>query len=196
MSTEAAALEEYYTELDPSKRFLTLSEKLSDVDGHSFRLHLFQLRHGEDTSSITQDLFLWQCVNLSSLYGGFFFREHKKNELLQSLKGMGFDLAQTDLEKQILYWELRNAIKRYIKTADSPGFRRKAFGILSSSDEEKQAQVCKDLWKMSFGLSEQFGLREDMLPLCSAANDEYVASYQDAESLEEDYHKHFSNHVF
>lgn len=182
--------EAYYSETDPAKRSAMLNSS-EDLPGYSLRRKFFLLRHGTDRGGITTDKYLWQCVNLSTFYSNVFFLKRKRSEIIKILREMGFSGDASPEEENALYWELRNALRRYIETTKAPGYRRKVFGLVSAKDSERNAQLCGDMWKISCGLAEKYDLRRELLPLLRAANDEYLAFSPDSESLDKDYRRIF-----
>ena len=91
--------------------------------------------------------------------------------------------------EEVLYLELRNAIKRYFSTCQDYTYGRKLLGLGIAKPEERERLRCFDTWGFSFGLARFLDLTEEMELICRAANDEYCASVDGAESLEFVYKK-------
>ena len=86
-----------------------------------------------------------------------------------------------------LYWEYRNAARRYFATTASKGYGRKVFGIIAANEEDRKKRSCADAYEMSIGLARRLALDEEMTLFSDAVRDEY--SCYDAAAAErlEDY---------
>lgn len=194
MYEQSAAWNEYYRELEPKKRREMLEKLVSeeaDDGGNDFRRRLFEARHTDPKRPGQEvDNFLWQCVNFIFLCKTMkvFFR-HDKKEMMQGIKTLCIEEAASygDVGNKALYWEFRNTLRRYFMTCESSSYRRKMFGLVSASDEEKVWQKCLDAWQMSRGVSLKFDLSEELAIWNEAVKDEYSCQDPDAAKRFEDY---------
>ena len=172
----------YYRETDPEKRLAMLEELLekeTDDGANAYRKRLADLRYGvsPDTGART-DMLLWQCVNFSQIYSSSrFFKGMGRKEVRQALEQLGYDEASSygEAGESALYWELRNGARRYFQTCMGADYRRMLFGLMSSGEESKKEQMCKDAWHMSGGLSARLGLEDYMQLWTKAVQDEYFS---------------------
>ena len=136
------------------------------------------------------DLFLREIITLLSICKNAGFRPQKyRNTVLKSLRALRLEEipgreGTDEARAEALYLELRNTVRRYFSTCHSSSYGRKLLGFNTSDDRDKERLRCLDTWNFSFGIADLLGLREEMDLLCRAANDEYVASAPEAESLE------------
>ena len=180
MFEQGARWHAYYRDDDPAYRRRMLDElcMLEPDDGaNAFRLWLYKARY-EDAARPGQpvDRFLFQCVNFVQLYGtARIFRRSAAKEVRESLALMGFGrLAEFGgAGERALYWELRNAVARYFRTCESPGYRRGVFGLVGAG-ESRGAHVCRDAWEMSLGLARRTGLEDEMALWNRAVTDGYA----------------------
>ncbi len=179
---------EYYQELEPEMRekiLKRLLEEEPDDGSNRFRELLFSKRYlkdGEVKPSV--DRLLWQCVNFSQIYGmPFLFRNSGKKEVRRFLSENGYDEARAagpDGERA-LYWEIRNAAKRYFKTCSGTEYRRVFFGLLNPGTEDQKEQMCSDTWKMTKGIGKRLGLSDILDLWTKAVLDEYRLTDPSAE---------------
>ena len=108
-------------------------------------------------------------------------------DILAIYRQMGLvpEAPYTKEEARILYWELRNAVRRYFGTLSAPSYGRKLFGTLSAKDDERVARMEEEAWKISYGNASKFDLQEESAPLCSAVDDEYRDYFHSESSLAE-----------
>lgn len=72
-----------------------------------------------------------------------------------------------------LYWEIRNAAKRYFKTCMGSEYRRSLFGLLSPNASDQKRQMCLEVWRMTEGLEKRLGMQEELKLWTKAVQDEY-----------------------
>ena len=114
------------------------------------------------------------------------FPKNMRKDVLTSLSTLRLDdRPSRDKEcEEVLYLEMRNAIKRYFSTCQDYSYGRKFLGLGTAKPEERERLRCFDTWGFSFGLARLLELTEEMELVCRAANDEYCASVEGVESLE------------
>lgn len=168
---------EYYGITDPVKRREFLDELLVEYGiEYEFARELYDIRFRDKKRPQSEvDRYLYSAIVFLSVEraGGIFKKGHIK-EIKKCLSDMGCDLADTEQKKCLLYWEMRNAMKRYYETCNSPSYRRKFFGIVKSSDSEKRYFRLYESWHMSVGVSEKYGLKDEMSLWNSAVRAEYA----------------------
>jgi hypothetical protein len=74
-------------------------------------------------------------------------------------------------------------------TAESESYHRRFMGLIPSSRQVREDQMCIDCWKLSQGIAERLFRQDDASLLIQAVNDEYVARHDEEESLESAYRK-------
>ncbi len=138
------------------------------------------------------DAFLRVILILITIYKnpGFFPKKNKK-EVLSSVASLMLNdsVSRGQNCDEAFYLEARNAIKRFFSTCHDSSYGRKLLGFATSNDEEKERLRCFDTWSFSYGIARLLDLEQEMDLLCRAANDEYCASFDGAESLESNYKK-------
>ena len=83
--------------------------------------------------------------------------------------------------ERALYWEIRNAMARYLMTCQGAGFNRALFGLVASGDEGRAERICRDVWRMTEGVSEKLDLRDELRVWNRAVQDAYIMSDPGAE---------------
>ena len=182
------AWNEYYRELEPERRSQILERLLSqepDDGSDSSRKRLFALRYlsGEDPKP-SVDRYLWQCVNFAQIYDtSRIFRKNGRREAERFLKENGYhELIEAGPEgEKALYWEIRNAAKRFFTTCSGSGYRRALFGLLSPREEDQKQQMTLDTWKMTTGIGERLGMSDTLNLWTKAVMDEYRLTDPQAE---------------
>ena len=182
------AWNEYYRELEPEKRAQILERLLieePDDGSNSFRKRLFSLRYlnGDDPKP-SVDRYLWQCVNFVQLYDtSRIFRKNGRKETQRFLFENGYyEVSSAGPEgEKALYWEIRNAAKRYFKTCSGTEYRRALFGLLSPGSGDQKRQMCLDTWKMTEGIAQRLELSDTLVLWTSAVMDEYRLTDPQAE---------------
>lgn len=181
---------DYYRELDPDKRqamFDDITSQLEEDEASDLRRRLFMRRHTNprDASAMV-DNFLWQMVVLPSYYGTLsLFRKRDVQAVMKIMDLLGVSEAAggSDMEKTAVYWEIRNAARRYFSTTRGAEYGRKFFGIMAASDEEKKRRVAADVWAMTAGVPERFGICREMGLFTEAVLDEFSLAFDDAAEL-------------
>ena len=174
------AWNEYYRELEPERREQILNRLLQeepDDGSNSFRKRLFALRYlsGDDPKP-SMDRYLWQCVNFAQLYDtSRVFRRNGRKEAQRFLSENGYlEAVSAGPEgEKALYWEIRNAAKRFFKTCSGTEYRRTLFGLLGPGSSDQKRQMCIDTWKMTEGIAHRLGIAKDLSVWTKAVMDEY-----------------------
>ena len=137
-----------------------------------------------DVQKPSVDRYLWQCVNFVQLYDtSRLFKKGKRWEVEEFLSEGGYTDAMNAGPdgKRALYWEIRNAAKRFFKTCSGSEYRRALFGLLSPGKEDQKSQMCLDTWKMTLGISERLSLSDELSLWTKAVMDEYLLADPQAE---------------
>ncbi|HHV31606.1 MAG TPA: hypothetical protein GXX74_04250 [Clostridiales bacterium] len=188
MEEEEALRETYFAELDPGRR-KELLERFSRDHPQDAEVPLFQtlwsLRHVDPKNAEHPvDTFLWQIVNLISLYRvpGFFSGGTEK-EIRAAMDALGFSAVAKygDKGREILYLELRNAARRYFSTCESKSYGKKLMGIVTMNESERRDKLAREVWQLTEGLSRRFETDEDMALFRKAVRDEFIVQYPDGE---------------
>ena len=176
------AWQPYYLELEPERRALMLKrllEEEADDGSNAWRKKLFELRYlkkGEKEPSV--DRFLWQCVNFIQICSApKLFKKSGKKEVIRFLTENGFyEAAASGINgERALYWETRNAAKRYFKTCRGSEYRRSLFGLISPGKNDQENQMKQDAMKMTSLLEEKLDMPEDLYIWSKAVMDEYLS---------------------
>lgn len=174
----STTLYDYFNELDPAKRkdllLAAKSELAGEEDLFEAAQMLYDARYKGDGAA---DRFIWNCINLIIVYksSGFFAKKNRK-EALEAMKEMNADVVEKygDTGRNVSYWEMRNAVRRYFSTTNSKGYARKVFGIVSANDSDRLRQSTIDAYAMSLGLARKYDLADEMKVFCDAVRDEYA----------------------
>ena len=180
---------EFYRETEPENREAMLSRLLaeeSDDGSNHYRKQLFAHRYlnGDDPKP-SVDRYLWQCVNFVQLYDtSRLFKKGARREVGQFLSEDGYKEAMEGgpQGEKALYWEIRNAARRFFKTCRGNEYRRALFGLLSPGSEDQKTQMTTDTWKMTEGIGERLGIEDELSLWTKAVMDEYRITDPSAES--------------
>ncbi len=170
----------YYKEIQPERRFQLLETLLAeeaDDGSNDFRKHLYFLRHPDgNAEKVSTDLYLWQCVNFGQIYDtSSVFKKSGRREIEKFLDDAGYSeavKAGPDGERA-LYWEIRNAARRFFKTCTGSDYRRTLFGLLGPGQKDQKEHMTLDTWKMTEGVGKRLGLEEKLALWTQAVMDEY-----------------------
>lgn len=189
-------LEPYYTETEPDIRKNKLDAYKGDSDSKAdqYRKDLYTCRHVDKKHpDKLVDCFLFNLISLATIVKSpGLFPKFRKREVLSILSSMQMDerpLQDPECEA-VLYWEYRNAVRRYIATCDDPSYGRTLLGMKPSDAAGRREKCCEDVWSFSFGVAALVGLEKEMATLCQAANDEYCALHPEVESLESEHNRY------
>ena len=192
-------LEPYYTETEPEIRKNKLDAYGGDsaVKADQYRRDLYACRHiDKKHPGKSVDRFLFHLISLATIVKTpGFFPKFRKKEVLSLLSAMQLDdrpLQDPECEAA-LYWEYRNAVRRYIATCDDPSYGRTLLGMKPSDAAGRREKCCNDVWSFSYGVAALVGLEKEMAILCRAANDEYCALHPAVESLEAEHKRYNKN---
>lgn len=192
-------LEPYYTETVPDRRKNKLDAYSEDTvtKADQYRKDLYTARHVDKKHPEKPvDRFLFNLISLATITKSpGLFPKFRKREVLSILSSMQLDerpLQDPECEA-VLYWEYRNAVRRYIGTCDDPSYGRSLLGMKPSDAAGRREKCCNDVWSFSYGVADLVGLQKEMTTLCHAANDEYCVLNPEVESLEAEYKKYNKN---
>ena len=176
MTARSELLESYYEELDPVKRleYLNAYEEAAGSDDPvlPYRKGLYSYRYTDPKDpSRKVDHFMMALLTFMYLF--------KRGVIVHSDENMA----------DAFRMEVRNAVRRYFDTCKSDSYHKKFFGIQHSTADEKETQRCLDTWRMSVGVANRLGLKEEMALFCQAVDEEYRLSRADGLSIEEAYRK-------
>ena len=174
-------LGEYYRELEPAARKKLYAEMEASGELPEEVRRLCELRYTDRTQPGNEvDLFLWHFVNLQQYHDApGLLRKRTRREILSALERMGLGPGAPSRPEDgpCLYWELRNAARRYFGTLAAPSYGRKLFGVLPAKDDEREARMRGDARKLSRGNAEKYDLSAEMALFCRAVEDEYMAFF-------------------
>lgn len=174
--------ETYYSKTDPDQREHILDglqvQTKREEDWARAAGELYQRRH-EDQKAKGQkpDRFLWNMINLVIISkSARFFAKRSRRETIEALDAMEGKTRETypDVGEGAIYWEYRNAARRYFATTSSKGYGRKVFGIISANENDRKLRSCADAYDMSIGLMRRLGLDKEMALFTDAVRDEYA----------------------
>lgn len=181
---------EYYREEEPKKReeiFKKVTKMVADDGANEFREFLFKQRYvDEKRPEEYVDRLLYQCVNFLQLYKiGRLFRRSALKEIKDVRKRFGFDRYKEygEAGEAALYWEIRNATSRYIKSCKDPSYRRKIFGLIGTDNDDRTRQMANDIWEMTNGISGKYGMEEELRIWCDGVTAEYLTQTPEGERL-------------
>jgi len=197
MTERTEHLDSYYEELDPVKRldYLTAHEAEAGSDDPvlSYRKELYSYRYTDPKDpSRKVDHFMMALLTFMYLFKrGVLFPGLYTKEVRGLIKDMERDeRVHTDEDMADAFkLEVRNAVRRYFDTCKSDSYHKKFFGIQHSTADEKETQRCLDTWRMSVGVANRLGLKDEMALFCQAVDEEYRLSRADGLSIEEAYRK-------
>ena len=172
--------QEYYIQLEPDRRKELLHRLLkeeADDGANAVRQKLFSLRYMEEgKTEPSVDRWLWACVNFVQVFStSRFLKRGGRKEVEQFLDSSGYReaLGAGERGETALYWEIRNAAKRYFKTCMGSEYRRSLFGLLSPNASDQKRQMCLEVWRMTEGLEKRLGMQEELKLWTKAVQDEY-----------------------
>lgn len=190
MLGDSSLKEQYYAQLEPEIRKGLLDRLLTeepDDGGNAYRKELFELRHGGvKTDGMMPDRMLWQCLNLAELWQAhYLFKRMARKEITADLDALGYARAVSGgrAGEDALYREIRNAASRYFKTCADPGYRRVLFGLMSTSERDRKQQMCMDVWKMTEGITQKYGMEEKLAVWNRAVTDQYLFEVPEGRAL-------------
>ena len=182
-------LGEYYRETEPAARKALYARLQGDAALPPLFGRLYELRYVDPRNPGNEvDLFLWHLVNLQQYNSApGLLKKKTRQDVLAALRRMGLDTEAppSPEEEPYLYWELRNACRRYFGTFTAASYGRKLFGVLAGKEEEKSARMREDARKLSYGNAEKFDLKAETALFCRAVDEEFMAFFQTDRSLAE-----------
>lgn len=184
MENEKTAQDRYFEETDPVKRYKILESELKNEPEYETLKKLWEMRFGDDPEG-KADGFLRPFVEICILPPTAIFAGRRRREILKMVEKAGLctPLVEDKKSEHLLYRELRNTFRRYIESCSDAGYGKKLFGLLTSSEKEKEPLICRDLYKMTQAVAKQYSIEKEMATAIEAANDEYIAFRPEAGSL-------------
>ena len=188
MYPEIESWKEFYEEMDPDRRkaiYEVNLKNLEDDGANALRGELIDLRYTDPRDPKHRvDNFLWQMVILPGfLRPIYFIKAVGEREIRGIIRDLGLSGAGDwdEAKRHAAYWEYRNAADRYLSTCTGPGYAKKLFGMMASSDEEKLARTARDLYSMAVTVPEKYGRQKELELFTSALKDSFITSSSDAE---------------
>ena len=171
-------IDAYYRELDPVERKKLLDEFEEDDPFLEERKLLFERRYRpvKDSPGQYADRFLYafmQILQSRTESTGLFGMGQKRMRKVLNILRDPVQSPQEQEESHVLHREIVNAVRRYFETCMSPSYRRKLFGTMMPTDEERAAHIRQDAWDLSYGMAERLALREESAFLCRAVTEAY-----------------------
>ena len=172
----------YFRELSPTER-RDMLKKMTDegsLDSETQELcqRLYDERYRDEKHPDKLiDRWIFKLVYLPGMFRkSRFFKGGIKREKEALLKDLHLSNpeALSEAEATILYWEYRNAAKRYLSTCDSPDYANSFFGLKKSGPEDKKLKACEDIWMASEGFANMVGEEERLGLWCEALYDELL----------------------
>ena len=177
---------DYYAELEPSKRrqmFPEILEQVEDDGLGQLRKDLFDLRHTDPKDPSNEvDLFLWEIVVLPA-YKDSMFKKLARKQMARTMHNLGFNLAEQYGEKgkTALYWEFRNTAERFLMTCRSSSYGKKFFGFIATDDKDRQLKCTRDIWMMTSLVPRKMGMEKELEVLTEALKDAFFLSDPEAQ---------------
>lgn len=195
--------DEYYRELKPEKRRMIYNDiihsKAEDDGANAYRRHLYELRHRDPKNPKHQvDRFMLQFLIMPS----FFYEKGRKRKA--DLRGIRRAIAAMEVnkadelsepQKAALYWEIRNAARRYLETCKKDKYGSRLFGFVKSSEDRRAEMSCSEFWRMSIGIARRFEIEDEMRLLSDALVDEYALFDEEAAERFERYNEEHQNEI-
>ena len=172
-----ALIREYDRETDPEKKNKLL-ERMDETDERvTCRRTLFNRRFYVTKEGNRADRFLFTFMQILQARGtkkGLFGINRK--QMMKELSVFGYREAGTctEAEQDALHREIVNAALRYFETCKSPEYRRKLFGTMTPSDEERRVHIRNDAYAISYGLASRMDLEKETAFLCRAVSEAYA----------------------
>lgn len=156
MYEQSSKWELYYGEIDPAKRQELLKELVEAGDPlDDLRKKLYDVRHHGQSANHPVDRYLAAIFDLMDVArGSGFFMPSPAGRVRKILAGLGFAEAADlgDDGRGVLYWEIRNAMKRYLSTCTGEDYARMLMGTMKSSDAHKNTKTVEDIWTITGGV--------------------------------------------
>ena len=166
--------ENYFTELEPDVRLDILNaDGKADAEA-AFLRKLYQERYRDPKHPERMvDNWLWKFVYLPGLYKKRRVSKTAfRTEVERTLDELHLKDRRTETEAQSLYWEYRNAARRFLGTCLSDQYGSRLFGLKKASITEKKEKAAAELWMMSRGIALTSGKTVTMEPFIEALSEE------------------------
>ena len=173
----AGLIRQYDRETDPAKKKELLARMDANDERVKARNELFNRRFSVTKEGNYADRFLFvfmQILQTRNVARGLFGFNRK--QMLKELSVFGYREAGTctEAEQDALHREIVNAALRYFETCKSPEYRRKLFGTMTPSDEERRVHIRNDAYAISYGLASRMDLEKETAFLCRAVSEAYA----------------------
>lgn len=187
---------DYFVALDPQERLTVYNETAAEDDPlAAFLARLYDVRyHDPRRPGQSVDTWLWKFVYLPGLYQKR--RVSKRafhTEVERTLSDLLLDKPHTAAERLALYWEYRNAARRFLSTCLGKRYGSRLFGLKEASLAEKKEKASAELWMASRGIARAAGKEQEMSLFCDAVRDELAAFYPNYEEIHKRLEQRFTN---
>ena len=171
----------YFAELEPEERLNILQAAGNSGEETSFLTRLYEERYRDPKHpERTVDNWLWKFVYLPGLFKKRgVSKKAFLNETERTLEELHLNDRLTAAEAELLYWEYRNAARRFLGTCLGDRYGSRLFGLKKASLTEKKEKASEELWMMSRGIALASGKTVTMALLVEALNDELAGFYPD-----------------
>lgn len=212
----SAAWQAYYDEIEPLKRVRIYAENMGSgladpkrssvynmrglepaTQEDDLRKELFLQRHtGPRGQEVDKDL--WALMELMRLSREKSMRSAGDGRLLRKiLRDLGFDVIKEQGEqgRELLYLELRNAVRRYLACCTGADYAKAFFGMVAATKERQNEKTTEDIWYATKGLArkcKRILVGEDMEHFelyAQAVLDAFYAFYPEAGEWMADYER-------
>ncbi len=182
---------EYYTETDPDKRkeiYDRVSE-ISDDGANDLRLRLYHHRYVDEKHpgrKADKGVMEMMIMPLNDKPKFRLIKNSTIKEIRKSLKNLGLEEAgDEDLSISAVYWEIRNSARRYFEHCKGPGYGRKWFGIMASTESEQLDLTARSVYLMADKIPSRFEMVSEMRIFSDAVRDEFTEMSPEANAAYE-----------
>ncbi len=187
MEAFTGMLAEYYHEVEPVARKKLFAAMAAEGALPPMTQRLYELRYKDLKAPDKEvDLFLWYYVNLQQYFSAPRLLWKKTRRDIRAIfrqMGLSPDEPRTQEDERVLYWEFRNAARRYFGTFSASSYGRKLFGALPAKEDERLLRMREDARKLSVGNAEKYDLAAETELFCLAIDDEFKEYFHSEESL-------------
>lgn len=176
----------YYTELDPEKRQVTLKEHMEEppTEADAYRQRLWVARYGKRRPK--NDAFVGYLMSLKYIAesGSVDLGGQKKKLAAEVIHGLDlYEIEkQSEEHKAILYEELKNTCLKYIDiSAKGRGFTSVLFGMGQLDDESVAKKIADQLSTVVYTAPHILHMEKEFAFLQKAAVDAFRSVYPNRE---------------
>ncbi len=196
MYEQSSKWEMYYGEVEPEKRAEFLKDLVEEGDElDALRAKLYDVRHHGQSKNHPVDRYFaafFEMMDVPRNIG--FLQPSPAKRTVKILQSMGFSQVkgQDNEHKALLYWEIRNAVKRYLSTCNGEDNARMFMCTMKSSDARKNTKTVEDIWAITNGVrvKAEKGMKddekEDLALYVKAVQDEFYVWKDNAKSWYEE----------